>query len=1018
MEPDSVNISFRPPLIGRDEEISKLESLWKRTKEGKGSTVLVSGEAGVGKTRLVNELLKKAERENVTIIKGWCLADSLEPLMPFKEGFRDAGLSQILTEKPPPKVISMYLINKGGLLIAKAEREKTELDSDIFATMLDAVGNFVKDSLKMMGEDEKNKLNAIGYGEYDILVQTFEELSLAAVIKGAKDEILIEDMKRTLKKIGSRFDRWDGNMETAEKMIPDMKWFIDSKKYDGTHLVEDPKLKQENLFDRVLLGIKRVSEENIVILFLDDLQWGDPTSLNLLHYISRNTRNDRVFIVGTYRPEDITQFEDSKIHPLKTIIQNMGREELFHEMGLKRLNKSSVEDFINKTLKGVEVEKKYINDIYKESEGNPFFLLEVLKMLALEGHIVNIDNNWKPSKDLKDFEVPSKIYDIITRRLDRLMEKHRELLECASVVGEEFESRIVGEITGLNRIELLKSLNHIERTHNLIRSIKKRYMFDHSKIREVLYNSINEELRQEYHKIIAETYEDSKKDPDDLIYDLAKHWDKGGIPDKAFKYYKNGAEIAKKSFANELAIKCYDRLLELIPSLESSEVSYETVIDSLKQKGDCLKTMGEWSLAEESYKKALKIAEKKKDENKRAECTILIGDISKLEARYSEALDLYLEGSEIYKEVGNKMGFCESLGRIGSVYTNMAEYDKAMSYLDEMHQIADEIKDNRLLSKFYGNMGSTHYGRGEIKEAMKYFKKKLRIKEEEGDLLEIGYTLVNLASIFVRLKDYENSKKACNQALEIVEKTGDKLIEQNALGKLGIAYAEEGEYSKGLEYYKKKLSLSEKIGDKRSIAYVANNIGELYKEKGEYDKALRYYQKDVDISKDLADKRGYAITVGNMGNLYKLKNDFDKAKELYAKTIHIAREQDTKDVMSYFLFCEADLYFQKGLIERADALNKEALEIAEKIDMQQTIFSGNLLKAKILSEEDKEKGLRILKKMLKEDYNKPERAKLVYELYKISGEDNYKNDALEFYKKIYEKNPSIHYKQIIDELEH
>ncbi len=1015
MEAGYVNVSFKPPLTGRDEEISKLMSFWKRAQEGKGSTVFISGEAGIGKTRLVNELIDRVDEE-VKIVKAWCLADNLEPLMPFKEGFRDAELSHIIAEKPPPKVISTYLINKGGLLIAKAERDKAELDSDIFATMLDAVGNFVKDSLRMMGEDEGSNLNAIGYGEYDILIQTLENLSLTAVIKGTKDEFLIEDMKRTLQNIGNQFDYWDGDIEATEKVIPDIRWFIDSEKYDGTHIVEDPKIKQENLFDKVLLGLQRVSEEKIVILFLDDLQWADPTSLNLLHYLSRNTRNHRIFIVGTYRPEDITKFDDSKVHPLKTTMQNMGREELFHEMDLKRLNRSSVESFMTKTLESAELERKFIRKIYKESGGNPFFLLEVLKMLAIEGYLVKEGNKWKPSKDLKEFEVPSKIYDIIVRRLDRLMEEHRELLECASVVGEEFESSIVGSMTGSNRIKLLKNLNHIERTHNLIRSIKKRYIFDHSKIREVLYNGINEELRQEYHKIVAETYEDSKKDLGNIIYDLGTHWEKGGIPDKAFKYYKKCAKKAKGSYANDLAIECYDRLLDLIPLLESCEDREEIKIDCLTQKGDCLKTICEWDHAEESYKKALQMAEKMKDSTKIAECTILIGDICKLEAKYNEALDLYFEACQIYKDMGDKQGYCRSLGRIGSVYTNMAEYDKSMVYLEEMQQIAEELKDNGLLSRLYGNIGSTHYGRGELKEAMEYFKKKLKLKEEQGDLLEIGYTLVNLASIYVRLKDYEHSREACNKALEIVEKTGDKLMEQNALGKLGIAYTEEGEYTKGLEYYKKKLSLSEKMGDRRSIAYVANNIGELYKEKGEYDKALRYYQKDVDISKDLADKRGYAITIGNMGNLYKLKSDFHKAEELYDEALHIAREQDTKDVLSFFLSCKADLYFQKGLIERAGVLNKDALEIAEKIDMQQTIFCANLLKAKILSKENKEKSIQILKKMLEANNSAPEEAKLVYELYKISGEDDHKKNALDFYKKIYEKNPSTRYKEIIEEL--
>ncbi|MFO7990992.1 MAG: tetratricopeptide repeat protein [Thermoplasmata archaeon] len=1016
MEEGASNISFQPPLIGREREIDKLKSLWDSARKGHGSTVLISGEAGVGKTRLVNELIEQAEKEDVKIIKGWCLADSLEPLMPFKEGFRKAELPHILSEEPPPKVITTYLINKDGLLIAKAERDKSELDPDIFASMLNAVGNFVKDSLNMIGEENESKLNSIGYGGYDIVIQTLGNLSIATVIKGTNDEFLIEDMKRTLNDIGNRFDSWNGNMETAEKVKPDIQWFIDSEKYNGKQLVDDPKLKQENLFDKVLLGIQRTSVNRPVLLFLDDLQWAESMSLKLLHYLSRNTRNDRILIVGTYRPEDIVQFDDGTTHPLKTTMQNMGREELFQEMDLERLNKHSVEDFINKTLKKTELESKFINKIYKESEGNPFFLLEVLKMMVLEGYLEKVDERWNPSKDLKKFEVPSKIHDIIARRVDRLMDEYRELLECASVVGEEFESSVIGEIMGLNRIKLLKCLNTIERDHNLIRSIKKKYIFDHSKIREVLYNSINDELKEEYHKMIAETYEKSERDGEEIIYELGKHWDKGGKPGKAFEYYKKGSEMAKESYANELAIECYDRLLDLIPLLDSCEDSDNITIDSLHQKGNCLKTLCEWDEAEKSYKKALEIAEKINDKDKIAKCTILIGDINKLEAKYREALDLYLQASQIYKDIGDKWGYCESLGKIGSVYNNMTEYDRAMRYLEEMQKIAEELQDNVLLSKLYGNMGSTHYGRGEMKEAMDFFEKKLKIKKEENDLLEIGYTLVNIASIYVRLKDYENSKKACNRALEIVEKTGDKLIEQNALGKLGIAYTKEGEYSKGLEYYKRKLSLSEKIGDKRSIAYVANNIGELYKEKGEYDKALRYYQKDVDISKVLEDKRGYAITIGNMGNLYKLKNELDKAEEQYDRTIQIAKEQDTKDVLSYFQSCKADLYFKKGLIERAVELNEKALETAENINMQLTIFYGNILKAKILSKEDKEKGIEHLKTMLEDDYSQPEEAKLIYELYKISGDEDYKRRALEFYNTIYEKNPSRRYKEIIEEL--
>ncbi len=1010
-------INFQPKFTGRKEEVSRLKELWTDAKDGVGSTAIISGEAGIGKTRLVAELMDEISQEGAEIIKGWCLADSLEPLIPFKEGLRDAGLSHLISEDPPPRVISAYLIKKGGLLIAKAERDKSELDPDIFASMLNAVGNFIEDSLDMMGEKEKSSLNALGYGDYDILIQTLGNLSLAVVITGTNSEFLIKDMTRLLSEIGDKFDYWDGDMSVSEEVKGNVEWFIDSKKYDGEHLVDDPKLKQENLFDKVLLGLRRVSADRPILLFMDDLQWADPTTLRLIHYLSRNTRKNKMLILGTYRPEDIVQQDDGKPHILKTTVQNMSREGLYQEIRLSRFSEESVGEFIGRTLDDLELDDEFVDKIYRESEGNPFFLLEFIRMLVEEGHLIKTKVGWEANANIGEVNIPSKVYDIVARRVDRLMEDHRELLECASVVGEEFESGVVGDVLGVNRIKLLRNLSIIEKNHNLIRSIKKKYVFDHGKIREVLYNSIMHELREEYHRMIAETYEKIYGEKDEVVYELARHWYEGGEYEKAFKCYEKASVMAKKAYANKLAIECYDRLLDMMPSLDILEYRRRKMIDILHKKGRCLKSMGEWGGSEKAFHRALQIAEELGDEMMIADSEIKMGDIIQLEGRYDESLGWYKDGSAIYQGIGDDKGYCESLIKIASIYNSKSEYDKSIEYLELAQDIAEKLQDNKIMSIMYGGMGSMYYGRGEMRKSLKYFEKKLKIAEEEGDLLEIGYTMMNMGTLYVKLQEYDKCMDICDRVLEIVEKTGDKLMEQNVLGKLGITYTEQGDYTKGLEYYKKKLSLSEKTGDKRSIAYVANNIGELYKEKGEYEKALEYYEKDVKISKDLGDKRGYAITVGNIGNLYKLMGDFDKADEMYDETIQIAKEQDTKDVLSFFTSCKADLYFEKDMVESAQSLNNEAMEIAERINMRQTLLNTNLLQAKITAKSDEKKGIKILKDMLEEEELEPEKAKLFYELYKMSGDEVFKKDALEFYRKIFERQPSKKYREIIEELE-
>ena len=319
MDEKNPALNLKPEFVGRQGEINKLCDIFNDIEKKDISTIFISGEAGIGKTRLIEEFEEQI-REDVYILKGKCLNESMEPLLPVREAFRKSDLQHLISEDPPPKVISTYLIDDTGLLISKSEREESDLDGDIFAPMLETIESFVKDSLSEMGrKDESGKgLNTIGYGKYNILIQSGERFSLAAIIEGTKTEFLIEDMNEKLNKAESKLKSWEGDVEKADKVEDYISWFIDTNKYKGEYLVDDPEIKQENLFENIMLGLKRLSSENPVIIFIDDLQWADSTTLLLLHFLSRNVREDRILILGTYRPEDIITQEDGKEHGVKS----------------------------------------------------------------------------------------------------------------------------------------------------------------------------------------------------------------------------------------------------------------------------------------------------------------------------------------------------------------------------------------------------------------------------------------------------------------------------------------------------------------------------------------------------------------------------------------------------------------------------------------------------------------------------------------------------------------------------
>ncbi|MCK4266056.1 MAG: hypothetical protein KAX31_02175, partial [Thermoplasmata archaeon] len=351
-------------------------------------------------------------KQGATLVRGWCLAENLEPMMPVKEALRCAELYDLISESPPPRVLSVYLVNNAGMLVSKVERSESDLDADIFASMLSAVGNFVEDSLSMMGKGSAGELNTIGYSNFKIILQSRGGLSLAVVIEGSESEFLIDDIISVLTDIGDRQIPDMIEESTVAWIEPKIQWFISSGKYDGAFIVDDPRLRQENLFDNVLLGLQRASVKNPVVFFLDDIQWADPTTLNLLHYLARNTKKNRIILLATYRPEDLAPDKDGTPHHLETTMQNMSRESLFKDIALQRLGKEDTEKVVTNVLGALSLPAEFKERIFKETEGNPFFVLELLHLLVEEGHISRADDAWQLLEPIEDIQLPSRIYDV------------------------------------------------------------------------------------------------------------------------------------------------------------------------------------------------------------------------------------------------------------------------------------------------------------------------------------------------------------------------------------------------------------------------------------------------------------------------------------------------------------------------------------------------------------------------------------------------------------------------------
>ncbi len=678
--------------------------------------------------------------------------------------------------------------------------------------------------------------------------------------------------------------------------------------------MDDPRIRQENLFDSILLGFRRLSKDKPLLLFLDDLQWADPSTLSLLHYLARNTRNHEVLIIGTYRPEDIKESADGEVHSLEKTIQIMNRETLLGKIELGRLDARDTEKLIASALGEASFDKLFLDKIYEETEGTPFFILEVLKLLEEEGCIRQDEEGvWKLFTETESLDIPSQIYDVIARRLNGVERENRRLLEYASVVGVVFTSTILGAVLNIERIRLLEQLRDLEQTHKLIHSHNGSFKFDHTKIKEVIYSDIPAELRMEYHAIIAEALENlNKENLDGVIGDLAFHYFLCRNREKASFYLIKAAENARNEYSNTEAIRFYDEALELEDDLQKRTDIYES-------QGTVFDLMSNYEKSIESYERAL---ESIKGNKRSAKIKANMGEVYRKKGTFDKAIEICTEALSLVKGEETEEEAL-ALRVIGNVHADRGEYGSALEQYGKSLIIHEKINDRKGFAFCLNNIGTLFMERGDYDRAVENYEKSLEIREEIDDQYGIGGTFNNIGGVHHTRGDYDGALEYYNKGLEIFEKINNRVGIAICLNNIGVIYSDRREYDRVLEHYEKSLEIREMIGDQRGIGYSLNNIGSLYLENEEYDKALEYFEKSLEIGEKVGDRMLLMYNYYSNAEIYYEKGDMQKALDFCQRVYDLSKEMGIKENIA----CSSRIF---GMVYREQEKWTESVENFEE----------------------------------------------------------------------------------------
>jgi DNA-binding winged helix-turn-helix (wHTH) protein len=346
-----------------------------------------------------------------------------------------------------------------------------------------------------------------------------------------------------------------------------------------TWLVQYPALvtrEQRETLRRELLGATRermlreigealetITATTPLLLILEDLQWVDPSTVDLISALARGRSPAKLMLIGTYRPMDASAPE----HLLRRVKQDLAVHRLCHEIALEPLGETDVALYMaaGATIENLPAGLAAL--VHRHSEGNPLFMVAALEHMTQRGFLSHENENWQlhiPLEEI-DLEVPENLRGMIEAQIERLSPEEQWVLEVASVRGASITARVRASVANLEEERFEELCEGLSRRHHMVRwtgsrqfpdgTVSQRYEFVHALYREVFYRRLAPGRREKLHLKIGKRIEELfSNHENEVAAVLAEHFEEASDWPRAVKYLRLAADLARRRYAHREAV--------------------------------------------------------------------------------------------------------------------------------------------------------------------------------------------------------------------------------------------------------------------------------------------------------------------------------------------------------------------------------------------------------------------------------------------------------------------------------
>ena len=469
---------------------------------------------------------------------------------------------------------------------------------------------------------------------------------------------------------------------------------------------------------RAILGA--LAQRAPTIICLEDIHWADPSSLDLLRFLSSKFTYPVLFLCAYRLP-----FSLFTSHQLSSL------GNLHREIKLRDLSSGEAQDMMESLLKSKDVPLELHRFVQEKIEGNPFYLEEVINSLTESGVLIRDDGFWRLIGPISESDIPPTVQGVIAARLDRLEKAAKRILQEASVIGRSFLYEILKKITDLED-QMDRCLGVLERL-DLIRARslepELEYVFKHALTQEVVYSGLLKKERQEVHERIAIMMEQLFSHGIPEFYEtLAFHFRRGRSLDKAVDYLMKSGEKSLRRYAVEESHQYYADAHKLLANKVRTGEEEEVLIDLLIKWAYVFYYRGDIKELIELFGAHQALAESIEDKARLGMFYAWLGLGYYCAGRLKDSHLYLMKAFEIGQEIGNQQVIGYACAWLTWTYADLGLLDDALVSGERAQKIASLLpSDQYLYFKSLGGLGYTYQVRGELNKAFEAAKMLLYI---------------------------------------------------------------------------------------------------------------------------------------------------------------------------------------------------------------------------------------------------------------------------------------------------